>query len=186
MVAYGTTLMGTENLGLMEIVLVIVEVYVLVRVFRWAAPTERAWMRALLALVAGDGGVIDEAELGAATGGRKARKAYLRTIPGHHEKTVAKHVIPPPATSLTRSLTRSLMREGRHRQRPTRACRSAAAPGRGRRMTDWQNVCSFASIAELEGLIFEDVCSPPGYTLPPDRERVHAESGAGCTPPHAN
>ncbi len=89
---YGTSIAGGAGTILLLIGLPVVELIVLAQVFRWAAPQEQAWMRALLGPEV-DKGVLSEAEVDAFSGGRKARKAFLKDIDGHHDTRTAKHVL---------------------------------------------------------------------------------------------
>ncbi|MFG1992147.1 PrsW family intramembrane metalloprotease [Actinoplanes sp. NPDC048988] len=92
MAAYGYVIAGGFGfLGLM-IVTIIAELILLRTTFRLAAPQEQSWLRAILAPEA-EGNVLTDAEVNAAAGGRRTRKAYRKSVHGHHERKTAEHVL---------------------------------------------------------------------------------------------
>ncbi|MEU8239033.1 PrsW family intramembrane metalloprotease [Actinoplanes missouriensis] len=93
MTAYGYALFG--NAGgflILMIVTIVAELILLGMTFRLAAPQEQSWLRAILQPEVQDG-VLTDAEVTAAAGGRRTRKAYRKSVHGHHERKTAKHVL---------------------------------------------------------------------------------------------
>jgi RsiW-degrading membrane proteinase PrsW (M82 family) len=79
MAAYGYSLFG--NAGgflILMVVTIVAELILLGMTFRLAAPQEQSWLRAILQPEVQDG-VLTDAEVTAAAGGRRTRKAYHTT-----------------------------------------------------------------------------------------------------------
>lgn len=88
--------------GLLMVLLGAVELVVLWYAFRLAAPPERAWTRAILAPEV-ERGVLNDAELDAATGNRRA---FLKTLAGPGQRKAGKHVV-AAAHDLSKALARA-------------------------------------------------------------------------------
>lgn len=103
--AYGERLAGAAGLFLILIILFIVGLILLTVTFRLAAPQEQGWLRAILAPEA-DRGLLTEAEVEAAASGYRKRRAYRKSIRGHHDRKAAKHVL-EAANDLAQEVARS-------------------------------------------------------------------------------
>jgi RsiW-degrading membrane proteinase PrsW (M82 family) len=105
MAAYGQRLAGPLGFILMIVILFVAELILLTVTFRLAAPQEQAWLRTILAPEA-DRGLLTEAEIDAAAGGYRERRAYRKAIHGHRERKTAKHVL-EAANDLAQAIARA-------------------------------------------------------------------------------
>jgi len=76
--------------------------------FRLAAPQEQRWMRAILTPEV-ERGVLTGAEVDAAAGGWRTRRAYRKSLHGHRDKSTATHVL-----AAAHDLARELALAGGH------------------------------------------------------------------------
>ncbi|AGZ46022.1 PrsW family intramembrane metalloprotease [Actinoplanes friuliensis] len=93
MSALGYLLAGTVGVLLLWfVVMPIADLLLLWLAFRLAAPQEQGWLRDILAPET-ETGLLTEAEVTAAAGGWRTRRAYRKAQHGHREKQRAKHVL---------------------------------------------------------------------------------------------
>jgi RsiW-degrading membrane proteinase PrsW (M82 family) len=90
--AIGTTILGDKLGGLVGILLVIIGIVAVIWAGRDTAGSERGWARDLLAPETANG-VITADELDALAGTHRDRRQYIKAQHGHHERTIAKHVM---------------------------------------------------------------------------------------------
>ena len=91
--ALGTTIFGNDAgpIVFMAIVLVI-EIAAVLSVAKLASSSERGWMHDLLAPEV-TAGVLTAAEVDALAGSRRKQRKYVKSIHGHHDRKVARHVV---------------------------------------------------------------------------------------------
>ncbi|WP_405115504.1 PrsW family intramembrane metalloprotease [Micromonospora sp. NBC_01405] len=83
---------GFGVIALMVVILPVVDLLLLWLAFRLAVPQEQAWLREILAPES-DSGLLTDAEVTAAAGGWRTRRAYRKSQHGHHERQRAKHIL---------------------------------------------------------------------------------------------